>query len=305
MTPAIFLEDYVNLWKLPNIQLTPEVIFTIPGINLPVTNTLFCTWVAIVVLFLMFFFATRRKDMIPRGWQNFMEWIVELLRGLVESVSGKANGRKFFPLVASFFFFILVSNLLDIIPGVDTVGSIEPDKLPAGSQPGIILWGNASSALVPWLRPPTTDLNLTIAMALIAVITAQFFGFFTLGFSGHVGKYINLRSLFKFSFQGAIEFFVGLLEIIQEISRVISLAFRLFGNIFAGSVVLAIFAFLLPAVANIIFIPFELFVAGVQAFVFALLTLIYLQLSVTGHGDHEEEHGQEEEAGEAHAVAAH
>jgi len=146
---------------------------------------------------------------------------------------------------------------------------------------------------------------LTIAMALVAVITAQFFGFFTLGFRGHVGKYLNLRSLFKFSFEGAIEFFVGLLEIIQEISRVISLAFRLFGNIFAGSVVLAIFAFLLPAVANIVFIPFELFVAGVQAFVFSLLTLIYLQLAVTGHGDHEEGHGQEEEASGAHSAAAH
>ncbi|GHO92435.1 ATP synthase subunit a [Reticulibacter mediterranei] len=295
----------MNLWKLPNIQLTPEVIFTIPGTDFHVTNTLFCTWITLIVLFLAFFFATRRKDMIPRGWQNFMEWIVELLRGLVQSVSGKENGKKFFPLVASFFFFILVSNLLDVIPGVDSIGSIEPDKLPAGAQPGILLWGDASNALVSWVRPPTTDLNLTIAMALVAVITAQFYGFFTLGFRGHVGKYVNLRSLFKFSFEGAIEFFVGLLEIIQEISRVISLAFRLFGNIFAGSVVLAIFAFLLPAVANIVFIPFELFVAGVQAFVFSLLTLIYLQLAVTGHGDHEEGHGQEEEASGAHQAAAH
>jgi F-type H+-transporting ATPase subunit a len=295
----------VNLWKLPNIELTPEVIFTIPGINLQVTNTLFCTWITLIILFLAFFFATRRKYMIPRGWQNFMEWIVELLRGLVQSVSGKENGKKFFPLVASFFFFILISNLLDVFPGVDSLGSIDPSKLPAGTQPGIFLWGDASHAVVSWVRPPTTDLNLTIAMALVAVITAQFFGFFTLGFRGHVGKYLNVRSLFKFNFQGAIEFFVGLLEIIQEISRVISLAFRLFGNIFAGSVVLAIFAFLLPAVANIVFIPFELFVAGVQAFVFALLTLIYLQLSVTGHGDHEEGHGQEEEAKGASQAAAH
>lgn len=293
----------MNLWKLPNIQLTPEKIFTIPGINLPVTNTLFCTWISLVVLFLMFFFATRRKDMIPRGWQNFMEWIVELLRGLVESVSGKENGRKFFPLVASFFFFILVSNLLDIIPGVDSIGTVELHKLPAGTEPSVFLWGNASNALVAWIRPATTDLNLTIAMALVAVITAQFFGFFTLGFAGHTSKYVNLRSLFKFSLQGFIEFFVGLLEIISEISRVLSLAFRLFGNIFAGSIVLAIFAFLLPAVANIIFIPFELFVAGVQAFVFSLLSLIYLQLAVTGHGDHEEGHGHGEEV--AGGAAAH
>jgi F-type H+-transporting ATPase subunit a len=289
----------VNLWRLPNIQLAPEVIFSIFGFQ--VTNTLFCTWISIIVLILAFYFGSHRKDMIPRGWQNFMEWIVDALRGLVESVSGKENGRKFFPLVASFFFFILVSNLLDIIPGVDSIGSIEPDKLPAGAQPGIVLWGAASNAITPWIRPATTDLNLTIAMALIAVITAQVFGFYTLGFTGHVGKYINLRALLKFNMQGVIEFFVGLLEIISEISRVISLAFRLFGNIVAGSIVLAIFAFLLPAVANVVFIPFELFVAGVQAFVFSLLTLIYLQLAVTSHEHHEEEHGHGEAAGQAAA----
>jgi F-type H+-transporting ATPase subunit a len=291
----------VNLWRLPNIQLAPEVIFPIFGFQ--VTNTLFCTWISIIVLILAFYFGSHRKDMIPRGWQNFMEWIVDLLRGLVESVSGKENGRKFFPLVASFFFFILVSNLLDIIPGIDSVGAIEADKLSAGAQPGIVLWGSASSAIVPWIRPATTDLNLTIAMALVAVITAQVFGFYSLGFTGHVGKYINLRSLSKFSLQGFIEFFVGLLEIVQEISRVISLAFRLFGNVFAGSVVLAIFAFLLPAVANIVFIPFELFVAAVQAFVFSLLSLIYLQLAVTSHEHHEEEHGQEHGEAAGHAAA--
>ncbi len=289
----------MNLWRLPNIQLAPEVIFSIFGFQ--VTNTLLCTWISIIVLILAFYFGSHRKDMIPRGWQNFMEWIVDLLRGLVESVSGKENGRKFFPEVASFFFFILVSNLLDIIPGVDSIGIIEPSKLPAGAQPGLLLWGNASNAIIPLIRPSTTDLNLTIAMALVAVITAQVFGFYTLGAGGHLSKYINLRSLAKFNFQGFIEFFVGLLEIVQEISRVISLAFRLFGNVFAGSVVLAIFAFLLPAIANIVFIPFELFVAGVQAFVFSLLTLIYLQLAVTGHEHHEEEHGHGEAAGHAAA----
>lgn len=225
-----------------------------------------------------------------------MEWGVELLLGLVESVSGKKNGRKFFPIVATFFLFILVSNLLDVIPGVDSIGSIEPEKLPPNTNPGILLFGNASNAIIPWIRPATTDLNLTIAMALIAVITAQCFGFFSLGFKGHMGKYINLKALTKLNINGFIEFFVGLLEIIGEISHILSLAFRLFGNIFAGSIILAIFAFLLPAVANIIFLPFELFVAGVQAFVFALLSLIYLQLAVTGHDSHEEEHSHDEQA---------
>lgn len=287
------------------MQLAPETIFTIPGINWPVTNTLFCTWISIIVLVLLFFFATRRGDMIPRGIQNAMEILIEFLLNLAESITGKKYARTFFPLAATFFFFILVSNLLDIFPGVDSIGSIHMEELhKVGAQPSLFLWGDASNALVPWIRPATTDLNLTISMALIAVITAQCFGFATLGFKEHTLKYVNLRSLFKFSLTGFIEFFVGLLEIISEISRILSLAFRLFGNIFAGSIVLAVFAFLLPAVANIIFIPFELFVAAVQAFVFALLTLIYLQLAVTGHG-HDEGHGEAEGSHSTQAVTTH
>jgi F-type H+-transporting ATPase subunit a len=291
-------------WKLPAIKLAPDVIFNIGP--LPVTNTLFCTWISIVVLVALFYFGTRRRDLIPRGIQNFMEWAVELLRGLAETVAGsKEMGKKFFPLAATFFLFIVVSNLLDVFPGVDTVGSIDTAVLAQhpGSHPiGPFLFGDISNAVIPWIRPATTDINLNLAMALIAVITAQAFGFYTLGPKEHLLKYINLRSLFKFNFEGLIEFFVGLLEIISEIARIISLSFRLFGNIFAGSVVLAVFAFLLPALADIVFIPFEIFVAVVQALVFSLLTLVYLQTAVTSHDTHgtEAEHAERaEHAGEA------
>jgi F-type H+-transporting ATPase subunit a len=208
-------------------------------------------------------------------------------------------GKKFFPLAASFFLFIVVSNLLDVFPGVDTVGAINLTELAKhpGSHPiGPFLFGDISNAVIPWIRPATTDINLNLAMALIAVITSQAFGFYTLGPKEHLSKYINLRSLFKFNFEGFVEFFVGLLDIISELARIISLAFRLFGNIFAGSVVLAVFAFLLPAIADIIFIPFEIFVAVVQALVFSLLTLVYLQGAVTSHSGHEAEHGETEVA---------
>jgi len=241
--------------------------------------------------------------------QNFMEWVVELLLGLVEGVSGKEKGKKFFPLVATFFVFILVSNLLDIFPGVDTVGSIDITAIQQAhitSKPvlGFLLFGDLSNKLVPWIRPATSDLNLNFAMALIAVITAQAFGFYTLGPLHHLGKYFNVttffRSLVKLDFQGmfqgVIEFFVGLIEIISELARVISLAFRLFGNIFAGSAVLAVFAFILPFFADIIFIPLELFVAFVQALVFALLTLVYLEIATTSetHGGETEHEAREE-----------
>jgi F-type H+-transporting ATPase subunit a len=193
---------------------------------------------------------------------------------------------------------------------VDTVGQINTAVLKAnpGSQPvlGFLLFGNISNAVIPWIRPATSDLNLTLAMALVSVVTCQVFGFYTLGAGEHLSKFFNFRSLFKFNFEGIIEFFVGLLEIISEIARVISFAFRLFGNIFAGSVVLAVFAFILPFVADVIFIPFELFVAFVQALVFALLTLVFLQIATTSHeqhGEHEEEAEQEFQRREQEAAA--
>ena len=297
----------MSLWRLITIKIQPDVIATPFGF--PITNTLLCTWFSIIVLVALFYAGTRRRDMIPRGMQNFMEWVVELLLGLVEGVSGKEKGKKFFPLVATFFIFILVSNLLDVFPGVDTVGSIDITAIQQAhitSKPvlGFLLFGDLSNKLVPWIRPATSDLNLNFAMALIAVITAQAFGFYTLGPLHHLGKYFNVttffRSLVKLDFQGmfqgVIEFFVGLIEIISELARVISLAFRLFGNIFAGSAVLAVFAFILPFFADIIFIPLELFVAFVQALVFALLTLVYLEIATTGetHGEETEHEALEE-----------
>ena len=297
----------MSLWQLIEIKIQPDVIFYIGP--LPVTNTLLCTWISIIVLVALFYAGTRRRDMIPRGMQNLMEWVVELLLGLVEGVSGKEKGKKFFPLVATFFIFILVSNLLDVFPGVDTVGSIDITAIQQAhitSKPvlGFLLFGDLSNKLVPWIRPATSDLKLNFAMALIAVITAQAFGFYTLGPLHHLGKYFNVttffRSLVKLDFQGmfqgVIEFFVGLIEIISEVARVISLAFRLFGNIFAGSAVLAVFAFILPFFADIIFIPLELFVAFVQALVFALLTLVYLEIATTGetHGEETEHEALEE-----------
>lgn len=297
------------LWRLPNISLAPDTIFYIG--SFPVTNTLLGTWISIVILLVLFYFGTRKREMIPSGIQNFMEWVVELLLGLVEGVAGKVNGRKFFPLVATFFTFIVISNTIDIIPTVDTVGQIDSAAIQAmhtSSRPvaGFLLFGDISNKIIPWVRPATTDLNLTIGMALIAVITAQVFGFATLGAGGHLGKYFNFKALLKFNTTGFIEFFVGILDIVQEIARILSLAFRLFGNIFAGTIVLAVFAFIIPFVSDIIFIPFELFVAFVQAFVFALLALIYLQLAVTGH-DHEGEHEAQEEFAhnEREAAATH
>ena len=302
----------MQIWKLPVIKIAPDTIFYIWGFH--VTNTLLATWITIVVLLAVFYFGTRNPKLIPSGLQNFLEWSVEMLMGLVVGVSGKEKGRRFFPLVATFFLFILTCNLLDIIPGVDTIGRFDPVAAASagGEQPvlGFLLFGNISNALVPWIRPSTTDLNLTLALAVVSVVVTQGFGFFFLGPVDQISKYLNFRSLIKNFPMGIVDFFVGLLEIVSELGRIISFSFRLFGNIFAGSTLLAVFAFLLPVVTGLIFVPFEIFVAFIQAFVFAILTLVFMEVGTASHShnenasEHEAEQAYEQNK-EREATAAH
>lgn len=278
------------LWKLQEIKIQPDVIFNINGF--PITNTLIGTWLSIIVLIVLFYFGTRKREVIPSGLQNAVEWIVEYLLSLVQGVAGKDKGRKFFPLVATFFIFILFCNLLDVFPGVETFGWINLTALSAAHLPpptSIFLFGDYSNKIAPWIRPGTSDLNLTLAMALVSVITTQAFGFYALGWKEQLGKYFNFRALFKFNFQGFIEFFVGILEVVTELSRILSFSFRLFGNVFAGGAVLAVFAFILPFAADIVFIPFELFIAFVQALIFSLLTLVFLEIATTSYKEVETE----------------
>jgi F-type H+-transporting ATPase subunit a len=296
----------VNLWQLQPITIPPDVIFNVFGFN--ITNTLFCTWLTIIVMVIIMYFGTRRRDLIPSGFQNFMEWSIESILRLVQSVVGEKKGRQFFPLIATFFFFILFANMEDILPGIDTIGrvnitAIQAAHLTVPQGPVVFLFGNLSNKIVPIFRPPTSDLNLTFAMALISVVVTQVFGFIYLGAGQQLGRYFRFNVLFRHGpMQGPIEFFVGLIELITYIARLLSFAFRLFGNIFAGSAVLALFAFLIPALADIIFIPLEIFVAFVQALIFALLTLVFLQIETTSHEENETE--REAESQYEEAVAA-
>lgn len=133
---------------------------------------------------------------------------------------------------------------------------------------------------IPLLRAPTADLNFTIALALISVITIHTVGFRSLGFAGHLSKY--------FDFSSPINFYVGILELIGEFSKIISFAFRLFGNIFAGEVLLVVIASLIPFIAPLPFLFLEIFVGFIQGLVFAILTLVFLTMASTSH--HAEEH---------------
>src|SRR5262249_18196096 len=143
---------------------------------------------------------------------------------------------------------------------------------------------------------------LTLAMALISVVVTQFFGYKILGAKDQLSKYLNFRALRRGA-MGAVDFVVGLLEIISELGRLVSFSFRLFGNIFAGSVLLAVFAFLLPVVSSVLFIPFEIFVGAIQAFVFGFLTLVFMEVGTISHSH--EESTTHEEVEEYEATATH
>lgn len=277
------------LWNLPNITVSVEPLFYIGP--LPFTSTLLLAIVNAILIFALFFLFSRRKKLLPGRVQGGFEWLVQSMLGLCQEVAGKRKGRIFFPWVFGIFIVVLLANLWEVIPGVETIGIINteiPGCEHAASAGLFLVDKSVSNCITPLLRPPSTDLNFTLAIAVISVIVTQWYGWRLLGVRAQLGRYISLRD-------GPIGLFVGVLEAILELARIISFGFRLFGNLFAGSVLLLVISFLLPFVGAIPFYFLEIFVAFIQAFVFAMLTLIFLELGTTGHGhaDAEEEHAAE------------
>ena len=241
------------------ISIAAEKITHISG--LPISNSMIMTWIAGVILVVSSFFATRRLSLVPRGIQNFFETIIEFLFNTIDEVLGdREQTKKYFPLLATIFIFILTNNWLGLLPGVGTVSIHEGEKL------------------VPLLRSGNADLNMTLALAIIAVLAVQIFGIAAIGFAKNTRKYIT--------FKNPIATFVGFLELISEVSRMISFAFRLFGNIFAGEVLLTVIAMIIPYVVPLPFMGLELFVGAIQALVFTMLTLVFIKTAITPHEAH-------------------
>ncbi len=206
----------------------------------------------------------RGLKLVPTGLQNFIEVLME---GFFNFWNGITNDRKetrrFFPLVTTIFLFVLVSNWLGIFPGVGPIGIYEEHE--------------GREVLIPLLRSGYADVNFTLALALISVIATQVYGMKALGFFHYAGKF------FKNPLKDPIGFFVGILELVSEFAKVISFTFRLFGNIFAGEMLLVVISFLVPFIAPLPFYGLEIFVGFVQALVFSLLTLVFLKMAVTSH----------------------
>ena len=395
----------------PEIIVPAEVITKVGFLN--ISNTMISAWAAMFILLVGCFLATRTMRLIPTGAQNFVESIIEFLMGQLEDIAGTKNARRFFPVIATFFIFILLANWMGLLPFFNAIGKTEdigveifhyieehhedhepfkeeiahssgwivdnvgiglvlpnaddahfemgaapatpvsaeealdkyivflaetftdfeveggdghgpsevtpevltaavaklnadpdaPKLLPATEKhavpsaalgdelvvSGIDFPGQKLALIIPLFRSVYSDVNNTIALALISFVMVEFWGLRTLGFS-YLGKFFN--------FSGAIPFFVGILELLSEFIRIVSFAFRLFGNIFAGEVLILMLTFLLPFLIVDIIYGLELFVGFIQAAVFALLTLVFAVMAVEHHDeehdDHEGEAGHDE-----------
>lgn len=247
-----------------HVSITPEIITNIFG--MPITNSLIASLIATVVLILIAYFATRNIKEVPKGLQNLFEIVIEALFNMVDSVTGdRKQTYQFFPIVATIFIFIIISNWLGLLPGFGSVGFFETTQL----------HGEESSTFVPLLRSANSDLNTTLALAIVSVFATQVFGIMALGILKYGKKFIN--------FSSPIKFFVGILELISEVAKMVSFSFRLFGNVFAGEVLLIVIIMLAPFIVPIPFFALELFVGFIQALVFAMLTLVFLKMAVTAH----------------------
>lgn len=249
------------------ISLASEKIFEILGF--PITNTLLMTWIAMFILIIFSAVGLRRLKVAPAGTQNFIEAIVEFLLNLIDSVTNnRKQSIKFFPIIATIFIFIITSNWLGLLPGIGTIGFNEQ------------LHGK--EVFVPLFRSTNSDLNNTLALAIISVVITQVFGIMAIGFFKYATKFF-VSPLKKPYVVGT---FVGILELVSESSKMVSFSFRLFGNIFAGEVLLVVVSMIIPYIVPLPFMFLEIFVGFIQALVFSMLTLVFLQMAVTGHEEH-------------------
>jgi len=240
-----------------SVHLDPVIVTHIAGV--PITATLLTVWVTMIALVILAYFAGKNPKLVPSKLQNAFEMLIGGAYDYIESVlEDKARTKKYFPIIMTIFLFVLAMNWMGLMPGVTSIG----------------YWvGHGAEAhLIPFFYPPGTDLNITIAFALVAFFTIEVAGVTAIGIWKYGGKFINLSS--------PLAFVIGLIELLSELARLIAFSFRLFGNIFAGKVLLLVVMFLAtPYVLPVPLMAYELFVGFIQAFIFAILTLYFIKLA--------------------------
>lgn len=239
------------------VSFAAEPIFKVGFFT--VTNTILDTLLVDALLIIGITYIYKHISPVPGKIQNMTEMVITGLYGLTESVAGK-NTSNIFPYFAGFFIFIVAANWTGLIPGFSTIGFF-----------------NSEHEIVPLFRPATSDLNTTLGLALVSAVATHALSLKTLGIKEYLSRYISINPIFLF---------VGLLEIISELTKVISLSFRLFGNIYAGEVVLGTVSKLFAFVFPLPFLGLEIIVGLIQATVFAMLTMAFMAILTTPH--HEE-----------------
>ncbi len=311
---------------LPHIQVPAENVagpFNVPLLGeLYLTNTLVATFIGALLLILVAFSVRRglKKDgMILTGLAGIVEVMMEALYNLTESTAGK-HARRIFPWVATIVLVVLLANWMELIPGVDSIGWLhEVDGevegyaretlFEIGNVPVSTIVRDAAEAsgdhgegpqyhVIPFVRVASTDLNFTVAIALVSVLVTQVIGVRAQGL-GYFKKFINfggavrmwvLERLGPFDFiMPLLDIFVGMLEGIAEFAKILSFSFRLFGNIFAGSVLLFVLGSMIPVFLQTGIGLFELFVGAIQALVFGMLTMVFMSMATQSHDEHEGE----------------
>jgi F-type H+-transporting ATPase subunit a len=245
-----------------HISLKAEPIFHVGGFA--VTNSLLLSFIILVLLGGMAIIGRKKLSLVPGIFQNIFEVVIEGLLSLMDSVfQDRHKSEKYLPLIATIFLFVLFSNWFGLLPGVGS----------------IIIHGEGGHAATPLFRAPSADLNFTLALAVSAVIAVNVLG------AAAIGVFPRLKTFFNFS--NPIAFFIGIIELVSEFARMISFSFRLFGNIFAGEVLLTIVGFLAPYVVPLPFLFLEVFVGFVQALIFSMLSIVFIAIATVDHHEPE------------------
>ena len=282
----------------PHIQVAPENLTSEPLFTLPVigdfylSNTIVAMLIMDVVILVVAFLVrigARKNGLVPKGIAGAFEMIVDTLYNMTESTAGK-YAKKVFPWFATILIIVLFANLIKLLPGFETVGLLHHSEHGYEIQSLGQVWSTVVAqesheggyVVVPFARALSTDLNFTLALALISVVMTQVIGVQAQGVR-YFSKFLNFTTMFKKPFLGFMDFIVGLLETISEFSKILSFTFRLFGNMFAGMVLMALVGVMVPIFVPSLIMFFELFIGAIQAFVFGMLTLTFMAQATQGH----------------------
>ncbi len=240
------------------IALSAETITEFLGV--PITNTLIMSWIVVGLLLFLGLFVGKNLKMIPGRIQVMFESLfVYVLEYMEETLESKKLARVFFPLILTIFLFVFIANLIEFTPGIGSIGFFEVH--------------GGKEEFIPLLRSMNTDLNVTLALAIISFLVVEVTGVLTIGFLKYFSKFVNFKSVIGFS--------IGIIELFSEMVRLVAFSFRLFGNIFAGEVLILVVIFFVPYILPVPLMLFEVFVGFIQAAIFSLLTLFFIKIAIT------------------------